>query len=253
MKATDIKIDYGNWVSWRIIFAPALFALICFGFAVLWIYLIIPGALLLLVACYFAYARFLFSARGKNVQDQIHDLVLKHLHWDGQGKLLDIGCGSAALTIKLSKKYPQSAMLGTDYWGKSWEYSKRRCEANAEMEGVGKRIIFEKASASELPFKDQDFDAVVSNLVFHEVGDVKDKLILLQEAFRILRKGGKFALQDLFLEKRIYGDAEDLCRTIKSWGISKIDLIKTNESPFIPGWLKPPFMVGTLALLTGEK
>jgi ubiquinone/menaquinone biosynthesis C-methylase UbiE len=187
------------------------------------------------------------------VQNQIHDLIIKNFCWDGQGKLLDIGCGSAALTIKLAKKYPGSVMVGTDYWGKNWEYSKKLCESNAETEGVGQKIEFAKASASSLPYKDEQFDAVVSNLVFHEVKDAKDRLIPLKEAFRVLRKGGRFALQDLFLEKHTYGDTNDLCKTIKSWGISKIDFIKTNESSFIPRWLKLPFMVGTLGMLTGEK
>jgi SAM-dependent methyltransferase len=253
LKSTQQNVNYGSWVSWRITFIPTVLALVCFVFCLLSLYMIIPGVFLLLITCYFLYARFLFSPNGRNIQEQIHGLVLEHLHWDGQRTLLDIGCGSAALTISLAKKYPTCTVVGTDLWGKKWEYSQKTCEHNAEMEGVGQRIKFQKASASSLPFEDGHFDAIVSNLVFHEVRDARDKLIPLREAFRVLRQGGKFALQDLFLEKRIFGEPDDLCKTISSWGIGKITLIKTRDSAFIPWLLKPPFMVGTLALLTGEK
>ena len=72
------------------------------------------------------------------------------------------------------------------------------------------RVNFQKASASALPFEVGSFDAAVSNLVFHEVSDTKDKRDLIEEALRVVRKGGAFAFQDLFLAKRLYGDVEEL-------------------------------------------
>ena len=80
-----------------------------------------------------------------------------------------------------------------------WEYSKAVCERNAEIEGVAGRMNFQKASAAALPFEDEHFDAAVRNLVFHEVGDVINKRELLREALRVVKRGGAFAFQDLFL------------------------------------------------------
>jgi ubiquinone/menaquinone biosynthesis C-methylase UbiE len=114
-------------------------------------------------------------------------------------------------------------------------------------------VTFQKASASSLPFPDEQFDAVVSNLVFHEVKDTSDKLGLIKEALRVLKKGGKFALQDLFYLERMFGKPEVLLRTIRSWGIRDVELIETSNSSFIPTALKLPFMVGTLGLIKGEK
>jgi SAM-dependent methyltransferase len=244
---------YGSWVSWKLIIVPAALAVVFGALAALLVWLVIPAALLLLVTGYFGYARYLMSPHGKDVQSQVHDLVLQHLEWAGRGKVLDIGCGSAALTIKLAKKYRTCKVVGVDYWGSQWEYSQKECESNAKAEGVSKRLEFTKASASSLPFKDSAFDAVVSNLVFHEVRDCKDKLQPIREALRVLKRGGRFTFQDLFFEQRLYGKPGDLVERVKRMGVKKVAFIRTRDASFIPGALKPPFMLGTLGLLTGEK
>jgi SAM-dependent methyltransferase len=245
--------DYGNWVSKRIIYSPAIlgFAFLASAF-LLWI-LAIPAILFFMAAAYFGYARYLFSPKGKNVQNQIWDLAISNLSWNGTGKALDIGCGNGALTVKLSKKFEEAQVTGIDFWGERWEYSKNACEANAEAEGVNDRIVFQKASASKLPFPDEYFDAAVSNLCFHEVADAKDKREVIREALRVVKKGGKFSFQDLFLLKQVYGDTDELVATVKSWGMSKVEFVETKNEFFIPSALKLPFMVGRIGILKGEK
>jgi len=252
-KTVEGKTNYGNWVSKRLVYFPAGIGLLFFGFSLVNPLLIIFSILFLSIASYFAYARYLFSPIGGNVQRRIQELVLTNLEWNGRGKALDIGCGNGSLSILLAHKYTAARITGIDFWGKGWEYSKSACEKNAEIEGVAARIVFQKASARELPFKDQYFDAAVSNLVFHEVHDSKDKRDLIREGLRVVKKGGKFAFQDLFLEKAFYGEIENLLTEIRSWGIAKVEFIKTNDSDFIPTALKLPFMVGTIGLLCGEK
>jgi SAM-dependent methyltransferase len=202
---------------------------------------------------YFAYARYLFSPQGKNVQAQVHDLLLSHFDWDGEGHMVDIGCGNGAVSIKLAKKYPEATIVGVDYWGGNWQYSQSVCEQNARIEGVGQRITFQKLSASKLPFPDGYFDAAVSNLTFHEVADAKDKREVIREALRVVRPGGRFTFQDLFLIEREFGRMDDLLYTIRSWGISRVEFVETRNAPFIPPALKLPFMVGTIGIISGEK
>ena len=93
----------------------------------------------------------------------------------------------------------------------------------------------------------------VSNLAFHEVGEKKDKREVLHEALRVLKPGGKFVFQDLFAWEAIYGQPQDLIAQIKSWGIQKVGFVCTSEAPFIPSFLKLPFMVGKIGILYGEK
>ena len=155
------KANYGNWISNQLLYMPAATALFFLGLSVVSYLFIIAAAFFIIILAYFAYARFKFSPAGGDLQTKIHNLVLDHLKWDGEGKALDIGCGNAAFIIKLAKKYPQALITGIDYWGGRWGYSKEACEKNAEIEGVADQTDFRKASASSLPFEDNYFDAVV--------------------------------------------------------------------------------------------
>jgi SAM-dependent methyltransferase len=249
----ELKPDYGNWVPKRLIYGPVVIGIVLLMIAFVIPVLVIPAILFFMVTVYFAYARYQFSASGRNIQGKVHDLALENLDWDGKGNALDIGCGNGALVIGLAKKYPVASIMGVDLWGSGGEYSRDVCINNAKLEGVGERVAFRKASATALPFPDGFFDAVVSNLVFHEVKDAKDKRELIREALRVLKPGGKFAFQDLFLIKRAYGVPDDLIKTIQGWGIKKVEFIKTRNAPFIPLLLKLPFMIGALSLLKGEK
>jgi ubiquinone/menaquinone biosynthesis C-methylase UbiE len=247
------KTEYGNWVSKKIIFLSGLLGFVFLAFGVMFWVLIIPSVFCILVSVYFLYVRYQFSPKGGNVQDQIWTLVLSNLDWNGEGRAIDIGCGNGALTIKLAQKYPKAQIIGIDYWGKNWEYSKIACEKNAKIEGVSERVTFQKASAASLPFDDGYFDAAVSNFVFHMVGVTKDKREVVREALRVVKEGGKFSFQDEFLIKQLFGDINDLIDTIKSWGISKVQFVQTRDADFIPRALKLPFILGTIGLIMGEK
>ena len=179
--------------------------------------------------------------------------MISNLDWNGEGNALDVGCGNGALTIKLARKFETAHVVGIDFWGERWEYSKSTCEANASAKGVGNRTSFQKGTASKLPFANEYFDAAVSNLCFHEVGDSKDKREVIREALRVVKKGGKFVFQDLFLLKQMYGDPGELVAAIKSWGITKVEFVETRNAPFVPAALKLPFMMGRIGLIKGEK
>jgi ubiquinone/menaquinone biosynthesis C-methylase UbiE len=250
---TSTKPEYGNWVSKRIIYMLGFVGFVFLGLGIMFWVLIIPAVLFLLFSVYFLYARHQFSLQGGKVQDHVWTLVLANLDWNGEGTALDIGCGNGALTIKLAKKHPKARVTGIDYWGKRWEYSKNICERNAEIEGVSERTTFQKASAVSLPFDDGYFDAAVSNFVFHEVSDAKDKRELIREALRVVKKGGKFSFQDEFLVKQFYGNIDELIKSIKSWGINKVEFVQTRDADFIPQALKLPFMLGTIGVIRGEK
>lgn len=264
MKIETKKPLYGNWVSDKLMGKCMALALV-FGVleAVLWAF--VPGwlPLKILIALlavffiisvlYFFHARWLFAAEGGNIQNKVVDLVVSHIDWNGEGKALDIGCGSGALAIKLAKKYGKAAITGIDFWGSGWGYCQKQCKENASLECVAGRTDFQQASASRLPFPDNTFDLVVSNLTFHEVEDTKNKLDLIKEALRVVKKGGTFVFQDLFLIKQYYGTPDELVAAAKAAGAGEAHFVDTSKSSFIPGALKLPFMIGTLGLLHGEK
>ena len=215
--------------------------------------LIVASVIFFLIAIYFAYARYRFSPAGGDLQSRIQDLVLENLDWDGRGQAIDIGCGNAPLAIRLAQRFPGSTITGIDYWGGMWEYAKVVCEKNAEISGVASQVTFQKATASHLAFADESFDATISNLVFHEVKDARDKREVIREALRVLKKGGRFSFQDLFQLKSYYGEIDHLLAQIEGWGIAKVRYIKTSDAEFIPALLKLPFMVGAIGVIHGEK
>lgn len=256
--------QYGNWVSSDLLKRMIiLLAAIALADALLWIfvsgwYILKTLLALLTLLCmigtvYFLRARWLFAAEGGDIQNKILDELTNRITWNGTGEALDIGCGSGALSIRIAKKYPSSRVTGIDYWGSGWSYCKEQCDKNARIEGVESRLSFRQASASALPFEDESFNLVVSNLTFHEVKDSASKLDVVKEALRVVKTGGEFVFQDLFLLRKYYGTTEDLIAAVQEMGVQDVHFVDTGKASFIPKALKLPFMVGTLSLLYGVK
>ncbi len=247
-------VHYGNWVPRKLVGIPGIFGLAC-AVGVVWSWwLLFPAVVFLLSSAYFTVARWAFSPTGRDIQDRMLQLLVSRVsNVDHDATILDIGCGSGALAIRIAQALPKTCVVGIDTWGASWGYSKGRCEANAQAEGVAHRVSFRDGTAVSLPFDDDTFDAVVSNFVFHEIRAVKDKRVLLREALRVLKPGGAFAIQDLFLWKRLYGPIDELIAAMRSWDIETVEFLDTSESDFIPNLLKLPFMGGTAGILSGRK
>lgn len=277
MKTTD----YGNWVPekllWLLFAAAAVFVLLTILLAACtslkWLVLLfgLTAAVIFIFALYMGICSHVFAHGGSGnrlpklpdyirlegfdgLMGRIHHFLVEHLDWDGQGKLLDIGCGSGALTIRCALKYPGAKLTGMDYWGWEWSYAKEQCERNAAAEGVADRISFVHGDAAGLDYVDGHFDCVVSNFVFHEVKSQPDKPALILEALRVVRKGGAFAFQDLFCQKRLYGDMDALVAEIRKAGISKVHFIADVEKlGFVPRFVQAPWMIHGIGLLYGIK
>lgn len=84
--------------------------------------------------------------------ERVHQVVLSHLDFDGQGQLLEVGCGSGALSIRAALTWPDAQITGMDYWGVAYGYGQAMCEKNAESEGVGFRCAFRHGDANKLDF-----------------------------------------------------------------------------------------------------
>nr|WP_239534500.1 class I SAM-dependent methyltransferase [Priestia taiwanensis] len=200
-----------------------------------------------------SYSVYQFAEFGGNYQSKIHDVLVAKVNWDGNGKVLDIGTGSGSLIIKLAKAFPMSTLAGIDYWGGNWEYSKAKCQQNAEIEGVSDKITFLKASASELPFHDDEFEVIVSCLTFHEVKDRKNKTEVIEEALRVLKPAGQFVFLDLFMDKTVFGDEKELLNTLKQRGVSELTSYKLDEVIELPTLLLNKKVLGNAMILTGRK
>lgn len=256
--------DYGNWVPAAMmkicgIVLAILFLLELVGIGILHNRIVssIVGALFLVVLAFTLYmwrCRILFDFNKGGLMGEVHEYLVKHLSWDGEGTLLDIGCGAGALTIRCAKRYPKAKLTGMDYWGAEWSYAKEQCERNASLEGVASRTHFQKGDAAKLDFKDETFDAAVSNFVFHEVRTQPQKREVVREALRVVKKGGAFAFQDLFGQKQLYGDMEEFVEELRREGIAEIHYIADVEKKgFIPKFVQAPWMLSGIGLIYGRK
>lgn len=259
------EANYGNWVPEKalcMLFGmTALFLIIAFvlGFtvgnpiitAIFGVICAVTAAMAIYM--YVCHEKFAFG-KG-NMMAGVHQNLVEHLEWNGEGRLLDIGCGAAALTVRCAKAFPKAKITAMDYWGAEWSYAKEQCERNARIEGIADRVTFQKGDAAKLDFADGTFDAAVSNFVFHEVRTAKDKREVVREALRVVKKGGVFSFQDMFSQKALYGDMNEFVEILKSEGISEIHYIGNLEKKldFIPGFVTTPWMISGMGIIYGRK
>ena len=81
------------------------------------------------------------------------------------GRVADVGCGHGSSTVLMAKAFPKSRFVGFDYHQGSIEVARQV----AKREGVGDRVTFEVASASNYPGTDYDLVAFFDSL--HDMGD----------------------------------------------------------------------------------
>ena len=217
--------------------------------------LMIASFVMFVYTYYMLRARMALSYTGGMVQSMILDSVVEQMRktgWNGNGMLLDIGCGNGALSIKAAKKWPQLRVVGIDGWGKAWGFSQSQCEENAKLENVAAHVSFREGDAAKLSFVDETFDGAVSNFVFHEVRGQKDKLALFQEMLRVLKPGAAFVIQDTFYDKRVYGDINAFVEQLRP-RVKELHFEDTRKPDYAPRFLNTPLVLGQMGMIWGRK
>lgn len=110
--------------------------------------------------------------------------MLAELEMDPFDNVLDVGCGTGPVIELLAKKYPEKHFVGLDITPAMIEVARSKGLSNAE---------FVVGDAENLPFGDEDFDAVLCSNSFHHYPNPG---AFLSEAHRVLRPGGKLILRD---------------------------------------------------------
>ena len=254
-----MKPDYKNWIPKGMIWSFAAGTAVCLAVALLvginWLKIsfFIITIVLALVTLWTVLMYRAFSYDGKRqMSRQIIEGVAGYVHLPEGGRGLDVGCGSGALTIAVAKRNPQGKMTGIDRWGADYaSFSKPLCESNARIEGVAERTDFKQGNALKLDFPDGSFDAVTSNYVYHNIPS-RDRQAILMETLRVLKKGGTFAIHDLFSQK-MYGDMQPFVKKLKDLGYEKVELVPTDSGKFMSAWEAKWMSLGGSAILVGKK
>ncbi|MBC7909299.1 MAG: methyltransferase domain-containing protein [Pyrinomonadaceae bacterium] len=104
-------------------------------------------------------------------------------------RVLDLGCGTATLTLLIKETHPEAAVVGLDGDPKILQIAGRKALA-ARLD-----ITFNQGMSYDLPYPDAPFDRILSSLVIHHLTH-ENKIRTLNEVHRVLSDGGEMHIAD---------------------------------------------------------
>ncbi len=125
-------------------------------------------------------------------------------------RVLDVGSGPAHQVFEMSSVMGNSGRIdGVDAAESALDIARQRC---SELDNVN----FQLGDASNLPFDDATFDAVMSSQVFEYLDDVSGAIA---EMFRVLKSGGRVLIHDSDWGALLWhsSDPERMARIMKIW------------------------------------
>lgn len=115
--------------------------------------------------------------------------LIKQAGIENGQRVLDLGCGTASLTLLIKKAYMGAEVVGLDGDPKILEI------ARAKTTRADVNVMLIQGMSFSLPFPDNTFDRVLSSLLLHHLTrENKDRT--LREVLRVLRPGGELHVVD---------------------------------------------------------
>jgi ubiquinone/menaquinone biosynthesis C-methylase UbiE len=115
--------------------------------------------------------------------------LVDQAHLESGMRVLDVGCGTATLTIMIAGACPGLEVTGLDGDPDVLRIAKEKARAA----GVAVNLV--QGVAMALPFEDASFDRVTTSLVLHHLTP-ENKLLALREMRRVLRPEGELHIAD---------------------------------------------------------
>src|SRR5215510_11972493 len=113
---------------------------------------------------------------------RLANVFLDFVEFSESGELLDVGCGTGALTFAMADRWPSRSVIGVDIAAPFISYARSRRS--------GDRPTFEIGDACALKYEDRRFAAVAAHLVFLFIPKPE---VALREMRRVTRSGGTVA------------------------------------------------------------
>jgi ubiquinone/menaquinone biosynthesis C-methylase UbiE len=174
------------------IFVIGLLSLLLWQSRIFGIIDLLVGLYMLLTGASYIYT----TRRGKF---QVWAELLCRLNLRGDEQVLDLGTGRGAVLLMAAALLREGKATGVDIWKTSDQSGNAlsATQANAEREGVAKRIELYTADMRQLPFADNDFDLILSSLAIHNIPTREGRYKALDEAVRVLKPCGRLMIADI--------------------------------------------------------
>lgn len=106
-------------------------------------------------------------------------------------RVLELGCGTGNLSLKLAERFPHSALTLVDASAEMVGLTRERVEAR--YPALSSAITYVVARFEELELPAGSFDLVTSSISLHHV---RDKALLYERISALLADGGRFCFAD---------------------------------------------------------
>lgn len=152
-------------------------------------------------------------------------------------RVLDVGCGSGAVTRTLAQRVaPRGRAVGVDMSPALLEVAREL----ANEAGLGAAIDFKEGDCRALPFPDASFDVVVAATTLSHVPDVGRAIA---EMVRVTRPGGRIGVFDVDGDMALFAhpDREATRRIVAAF----------SDQTWVNGWLmrELPFRLSDLGIV----
>ena len=131
-------------------------------------------------------------------EKKIKRALIKQCAFEGAEDVLDLGVGTATLSIMIKQSFPCIGITGIDVDKKILELAARKIRIEKVL-----NIKLMQYDGFEIPFGDGCIDKVVSSLVFHHLS-TQTKKVVLSEVHRVLRPGGELHIADFGKSANFY-------------------------------------------------
>jgi ubiquinone/menaquinone biosynthesis C-methylase UbiE len=125
----------------------------------------------------------LFKVLAGRQHEAFREHVLELAALQGDECLLDAGCGTGMMALRVAARYPGCTVHGIDISPKMVAVAQR----DAETQGLA--VDFRVGSLTDLPYPGDSFDVVTTNIMYHHL-DLAEKQQAVAEIARVLRSPG---------------------------------------------------------------
>jgi ubiquinone/menaquinone biosynthesis C-methylase UbiE len=139
-------------------------------------------------------------------------------------RVLDLGCGTGAVSLLLAKRQPEARIVGLDPDANALARAEQKARA------AGAAIEWQKGYAGRAPYPAHSFDHVVSSLMIHHLRS-EEKQAAFRDVKRLLRPGGAFHLLD-------FGPPRNAIERVLTAILHHDGRMQDNLGGRLPEWLR---------------